>query len=72
MFFPDLRFAFQQLTKNPGFAAVAILTLGIGACTAIFLVINSALLLATVAFAARLLPARRAIRVNPIEALRAE
>ena len=72
-FMPNLRLALRLCFRHPllSLAAIGSLALGIGANTAIFTTFALvAAVLATIAIAATLIPARRAMRIIPITALR--
>jgi ABC-type antimicrobial peptide transport system permease subunit len=65
----NLCYAFRQFAKSPGFTAMALSTLAICFAGIFFFTV---LAMSAVVFFAIVLPARRAARVNPIDALRSE
>ena len=68
----DLRSAFRQVFKSPGFAGVAIATLAVASATDPVTFLAVAFLLLLTAMFACWIQARRASRVDPMIALRSE
>jgi ABC-type lipoprotein release transport system permease subunit len=67
----ELQYAFRQVGRRPGFSLLVVVMLAVGVTSyAPFVLVAAVAVLSTAVFGAGYLPARRASRVAPMEALR--